>query len=230
MSLIDNLRGKPGPKAAQPMPATQASAIVAKLQTAESELRALEAQHGDAALEAIGGEAGAQDRLETISAKLKGAREKISTLEAAHAAAVKRDEAMLDAQRTSLRKTQIAAMRKHLEARNAAAERFSAAMAEAAAQYRAMIDRSAKAMAACPIGSNWPQGTLCEIDPIRQLAQHEMFRLSATPGNRDGRTLPGAALPSANVEWQPQVIKPLSETLKTASDFVIAKLTGKEAA
>jgi len=228
MTILETIRGKPGPKPAVLL-AAQAPAIAEKLKAAEAELRDLEAQHGTAALDALVGEAGAQSRFDELERNLAKVRNNVGVLRAAHKAAVERDEATIVAQRTSLRKTQLNAMRKHLEARNAAAEKFSAAIAEAAAQYHAMIDRSAKAIAACPIGSTWPQGTLCEIDPLRRVVQHEIFRLSATPGNRDGRTLPGAELPHVNVEWQPEAIKPLAERLKEASEFTVATLTGKEA-
>ena len=223
MTILEAIRGKPGTKPAQ----MQAPDVQRKLRAAEAELSELEAQHDAAALDAVIGEAGAEDRLATLNRDLTRARDHVAMLRGAHKAAIERDQAIIRAQRFALRRTQMAAMRAHLVARDAAAAALRAAIEEATKQYRALLDRSAKAIAACPIGMSWPLGTDCEADPIRRLVTHELFRLSATPGNRDGRSLPGAELPSPQVEWQPQAITPLADKIKQGSDYAISILTGR---
>jgi len=225
MTILEAIRGKPGTKAAQ----AQAPEILRRLHSAEAELAELETQHGNAALDAIVGEAGASDRLNTLNRDLAKARDSVATLRAAHDAAVERDEATITAQRAAIRKTQMAAVRKHLEARDAAAVALSAAIEEATKQYHALLDRSAKAQAACPVGMTWPISTVCETDPIRKLVRNELFRLSATAGNRDGRAFPGAELPGSEYEWQPQKIVALADAIKQGSEFAMNKLAGKAA-
>jgi hypothetical protein len=223
MTILESIRGKPGTKAHT----AQAPDVLRKLRVAEAELAELETQHGNAALDAVIGDAGAQGRLDTLTRNLASGRDKVATLKAAHHAAIERDEAAVRSQREAIRKTQFTAMKQHLAARDAAAVAFSAAIAEAAKQYHTLLDRSAKARAACPIGETWPYDTLCEIDPLRLAVEHEIFRVSATPGDMDGRSLPGARLPDVKVQWQPEATVPLADKIKKASAYTIAKLTGK---
>lgn len=223
MSVIENLRRPAAKPAAVPIP--KAPDIAAQLATAENDLAALESQHGRAALDAI---AGSPDRLTALNGKLSETRERVSMLRAAHKAALERDEESIRAQRAALRKTQIAAMRKHLEMRDRAAAALSEAISEAAKQYHLLLDHSAKAQAACPIGMNWPQGD--EWNATRRYVVNEFFRVSASPGNQDGRSLPGSEEPDARFTWQPDAIPPMAEKIKAASRFVLEKITGKSAA
>jgi hypothetical protein len=223
MTILEAIRGKPGAKTL----AAQAPEVLRKLRAAEAELAELETQHGAAALDAIADEAGASDRLATLNRNLTNARDNVATLKAAHTAAVERDEMTLNVQRTAIRKTQMAAVRKHLEARDVAAAALTEAIAEATKQYHALLDRSAKAQAACPIGTKWPFDTVCEIDPIRRLVTDEIFRASATAGNRDGRAFPGAQLSNAKYEWQPRAIPSLVETVRQSSEYAMRQLIGK---
>ncbi len=223
MTILEAIRGKPGTKAAQ------APEILRRLHAAEAELAELETQHGNAALDAIVGEAGASDRLNTLNRDLAKARDSVATLRAAHDAAVERDEATIAAQRAAIRKTQMAAVRKHLEARDAAAVALSAAIEEATKQYHALLDRSAKAQAACPVGMTWPVSTACGTDQIRGLVMNELYRASATAGNRDGRAFPGAEFPSRLFEHQPKAIPSLVDAIKQGGEFAITTLVSKAA-
>lgn len=226
MSVIENLR-RPAAKPAA-VATLKAVDIAAQLATAENDLRALESQHGSAALDAVARSPGGADRLTALNGKLSEARERVSMLRAAHKAALERDEAALAAQRAALQKTQIAAMRKHLEMRDRAAAALSEAISEAAKQYHLLLDHSAKAQAACPIGMNWPQGD--DWNGTRRYVVNEFFRVSASPGNQDGRSLPGSEEPDARFTWQPDAIPPMAEKIKAASRFVLEKITGNSAA
>src|SRR5665213_3884382 len=98
MTILEAIRGKPGTKPAQ----MQAPDVQRKLRAAEAELAELEAQHDAAALDAVIGEAGAEDRLAILNGNLKKSREHVGMLRGAHKAAVERDEATINAQRSAL--------------------------------------------------------------------------------------------------------------------------------
>lgn len=223
MSVIENLRRPAAKPAAVPIP--KAPDIAAQLATAENDLAALESQHGRAALDAI---AGSPDRLTALNGKLSETRERVSMLRAAHKAALERDEETIRAQRAALRKTQIAAMRKHIEARDQHAVALAVAIAEMAKHYHGLLDRSEKAERACPIGSQWPQHDGWAA--TKRYVINEFFRVSASPGNQDGRSLPGSEEPDARFTWQPDAIPPLPERIAKASAGVLAIVTGKSTA
>lgn len=218
MSVIDNIRGR------TPATIPQATDIARKLKEAESELATFEAEHGTAALDALSGDPKLADHLSTLHAKLIEARQRVETFRAAHKAAVERDQAARRAQLAALQRTQLTAVRTHLQARDAAAIALTGALEEAAKQFHVLLDRSAKARAACPMGMQWPP---TEYDNLRMLVAAEMYRLSASPGDNDGRALPGAAFPHVQFEHNPTAIPAMAEKIKKASVFVLAKLTGK---
>ena len=223
MSVIENLRRQ----VAKPMAGAtlKAADVAAQLATAENDLAALESEHGNAALDAI---AGNPDRLAALNGKLNEARERVSMLGAAHKAALERDEAVIQAQRAALRKTQIAAMQKHIEARNQHAVALAAAIAEAAKHYHGLLDRSEKAERACPIGSRWPQHDGWAA--TKRFVINEFYRVSASPGNQDSRALPGSEPSGADTQWNPAAIPPLADRIKAASAGVLETITGKSAA
>jgi small-conductance mechanosensitive channel len=221
---MESIRGKP---AAKPQPPLQAPEIEQRLNHAQARVSELYAQRRGTALDAETGDTAAAAQLENLNREIAAANDRVATLRAAHEAAIERDEATLQAQRAALQRTQLAAVRKHLEARNAAAVALTAALDAAAKQFHILLERSDKAQAACPIGMTWPHGALCEADPLRNLVVAELYRLSATPGNKDGHALPGAGFPSSEYEWQPATIPPMAERVGAASAYVLAKLTGK---
>ena len=90
---------------------------------------------------------------------------------------------------------------------------------------RARLDRSAKAQAACPVLTSWPDGGLCGLADLRRLVTGEMYRASAS-NSRDDRALPGAHHPSAETEWNPKGIAPLADQVKAASAFLASRLKG----
>lgn len=216
--LINSDREQPTAPSASP------PEIAAKLATAEAEVAGLEAV---AALEALVDSPTAKDRLAGIQARLAAARESAASLKAAYRTAVERDGTTIVIRRAALQKTQLAAVRKHLDARDAAAVALSAAIAEVVKHYHTLLDRSAKGMAACPVGTTWPPGSECEPDAIRKIVASELYRASASPGDRDGRTVPGGQLPDGEYLYQPATIPAMEEQIKKASDHVIAKLTGR---
>lgn len=224
MSLIERFRGSP-PKPAAPD-------IARKLQEAETQLPVLEAQHAQDALDSVTGIDGAGARLSATVEKIERLRERILTLCAAHKAAVERDAAEDRSCRAALQKTQIAAVRSHLAARDAAAEAFSAAQAEACKQFKIMQERSAKAVAACPVGFEWPGGSMCTFGDLSRAVAQEMYRLGGDPMPPHKKSFPGAKLDfplKANLKGEPHKVPPLADSLKEASARVIRVLTGRVA-
>jgi hypothetical protein len=228
MSLIDNLKGG-GAKPPQ-YEGPKAPGIAKRLETAQAELAELECQRGDVALADVLGEAGASARLTTLNHQLADARASVETLTAAHATAVQRDEAAIRAQRATLQKTQINAVRQHLAARDKAAEKLSAAIADATAAFHDLLDRSAKAQAAWPVGfGECPaEAALTTNDVLRNLVGFELHRMSAASGDLpgQGRALLGSRLPGMDFQHRPEAIPPLTEKVKAASAHIIRELTG----
>jgi septal ring factor EnvC (AmiA/AmiB activator) len=228
MSLIDNFRSGAGAKPLQYQTPT-APGIAKKLEFAKAELAELERGVGDAALESVLGTSGAADRLATLNSQLADARANVETLTAAASAALARDDAALRAHRATLQKTQLNALRQHLAARDKAAERLSAAIAEAADAYHELIDRSAKAANTAHAASFDFDGAECERDPLIRSVQYELHRLSAEPGDLggQGKALPGSIV-SPDFQHRSADIPPLPDRLKKASADVLARITGKE--
>ncbi len=214
MSLIEQLRGQSAAKPSE-----------VELAEAETELARLEAEHADAAVEALGDSPAAKQRLAGVQAQLATERPRVAPLRAAYRAAVESDEATIVIRRAALQRTQLAAVRKHIQARAAAAVALSEAITKVAEHYHVLLERSAKAQAACPVGMSWPNGALCDAESVRELVSFELFRLSASPGNRDDHALPGATLPGLEYEYQPSAIPPMSEQFAQASANIIAALT-----
>jgi hypothetical protein len=219
MSVIDRL--KPGPRPITPL---QAPEIEERIAAAEREFADVERTHGEAALDAVAGDEAAIARLNDVVAQMARTRDKITMLHAAHRAAIQRDEATVKAQRVALRKTQLASVKKHLDARDEAATALCKALEDAAKQFHLLLDRSEKAKEACPIDLEWPYDSFCEPMPIREAVVHELFRISASPGDQDSRALPGAQPTNFDYEWQPKAIAPMAPTIHKASAQTLAAL------
>lgn len=205
--------------------------IARQLSEAEDLLGALDLERGAVALEAMTGNASAEARLAEINRKLAPAKEHVETLRAARRAIVARDEANLREQRAAQRRIQINALRQHLGARDTAAEKLAGLLVEAVKQWRVLLDRSAKAQSACPIGSVWPVGgTECGDLEIRRLVARELFRVSddRDGGNGNPKAFPGAQSPSAQYLYQPEALPPMVDTIKAASAYVLNKLASEQ--
>lgn len=221
MSVLTSLRSS---VAKSPPPAELASALA----LAQAGVADLEASYGAAALDAFAKAPGAGATLEDLNRKLLAGREQVATLKAAHAAAIRREQDALAASRAALQKTQLAACRKHIEARNATAIKLSEAIADAAKAYRELQERSAKARAATPIGMTFPMGANFETDTLRNLVIAELWRASAQPGDADQLALPGAHYPHVNFQHNPGAVPALADTIKKGSDFALRQLKAPE--
>jgi hypothetical protein len=230
MSLIDRtataLRG--AGKGAAGTSAVKAPDVEAKLREAQDALAALEARHGEAALDDLLGEDGAASRLAALVKQMDATRATVTTLRAALVTARERDAAAERAARAAIHKTQVAAVKSNLEKRDAAAAAFAIAAAEAVKQFRLLIEHSGKAHAANPIGGEWPTGGLYQLGDLKRLCAQELFRLDAHDGTYgDGKSFPGASVSDFDKVGQPDKIAPLTDELKANSAYIVGKLTGR---
>ena len=218
MTITDTFRAV----ANSAMPAITVTAIEAKLAKARQDVAGFQAEHGEAALAAVAGTAGAQNRLDGLRHALAQAQGEVSTLDAALIAAKERDAAALRKNRAALQKTQFAALRKHLEARDAAAEALVAAIAETARQWKILVERSAKAQAANPIGGIFPDGALTTEGALLEALELEIARAFAV--ERVEASYPGLR-PIDAAELAPA----LMGKIKNASAHVVKAIASRQA-
>jgi hypothetical protein len=203
-----------------------APAINWKLQDVLNRLKPLEASQAELALDAELGGAGAAERLTKLQADIAAEKATIGKLKLAHTAGLGRDQVAERAQRAALRKAQVAALRKHLEARDSAADALTVAIAEAVKQFKVLVERSRKGGDASPIGSEWPEGAITGIGQIQALVAQELYRIDGGDpmiGNR--RSFPGAAVLHLDYQGKPHAIVPLADHLRANSKFILDTVT-----
>jgi hypothetical protein len=218
-ALLVSLKSRTSAKS--PLPADLQKAVL----SIEAELADLQTEYGGLSLDAYSGVAGADKALETLSKKLGVARDRAATLKAAHSASLEREAAAVSASRAALQRSQFNAASKHLDLRDAAAGKFSKAIAEASAAYRELQTHNTKARGACPIGMSWPGGTT--FDEVRGLAAAEFWRHSDGQNNQDGLALPGAGPNDSKYQHNPTAIPDLKERLEKETAWVKEKLKSK---
>lgn len=232
MALPDTTlrRGRP------PIPTgpEQAPPIAAKVAEAEQQIASLRHKRPEYALGVVNGIEGADARLAEVDAKLGELERRLNVLNAAHDAAVAADRRMFAAQRAALHATQVAKVKRELDARGEAAARLSKAIETATAAFRDLIEHSRQAQRANPVGGIWPKGSYCEDDKIIELVQRELWRLGgsdyaawASGPDRPPPPFPGGE-PLNWIERQPSKCPPLVERLKQASERTLSVLTGQE--
>jgi hypothetical protein len=201
--------------------------IERKLARAQEDVGGFGAEYAEASLDALNGKPGAQNRVDSIEAEHARAAALVKQLSAALAAAKARDEEELRANRAALRKTQTAACKAHLNARDRAAEAMSTALLETARQWKLLVEHSEKAQNATPIGTRWPEGDAAAsaYGELVRLVTREMRLASHNAGLDTHHRIPGAA-PIDDV----LNVLPLVTMIKQASVCAIAAITGKPAA
>lgn len=225
MSLIDRFKSDPAAADAK-IPPMISPKIAADLQQAEAALATLQARYDGAALSAALNEPGASGVLADLLAGIATARDRVTALTAAHRAALTRDEASARQARALIQKTQINAVKSHLQRRDKAAERLAKLLEEAMAEWKLLTVHSEKAKLANPIGGEWPDGGCNGLGEVRRLVEQELFRL----GNEtvvSGRTFPGAKVYHHDLDNNPPAVPPLADVLRKASEHVMAVLTGR---
>jgi hypothetical protein len=207
-------------------PATAAE-IKARLAAQDAAVRDLERRHAQVSLAWAVGEDGAAGALQTIDGELEAARREGRALQAALALA--QDKAVQEeaARIAALQATQIRAVEQHLGQRDKAAAELAVAIENAVSAYRRLLDRSAKARSACPVGAKWPGG-LCDVGALKETIGHEMWRVGAGPAGPNGIGFP-SAFPGAHpprIGAEPGTIEPMAEVVQRASRHVLDTLKG----
>jgi len=223
MSILERALG------AKPKPVDPAI-LQTRLADANRHIRELESQYAAVALEwASGGptEAAKRDRLE---ADITAAKRDRDALTAALALAREAEAARERENAAALRAKQVRAVVQHLRGRTRAAAELSAAIAQAASAFKAMIEASEKANAACPIGSAWPMGSLCSFGELKKLTEAELYRHGGDPSLSHARSFPGADARDFTKAGNPASLTPIVDALQAADDFVINVLKGRQPA
>lgn len=223
MSIIENLtKGRDAPKSHAPA----APDIRKKLDGLQSKLSSMQSQLAEMAFEAHQGSAEAARKFITTKEQIEQIKAEVSQLNLALKVALERDHAEVLRQRASLHKGQLAKVRKDLDARDAAARAMETALAQAAEQYKIVIERSRAASLANPIGGEWPAGSISELHEIKPLLAAQLYKLM--PGDVMGRLSP---FPGADCDLDyrglPDKIKTLADALSENSRYIMTTLTGK---
>lgn len=221
-SLIDRLARKPTEK---PSPRRLAPEIEPRLRAAEQHLDGLEAQLGDARLDAELGKPDAGINLAALTKQLGAAKDDLLGLREAFRRASERDQRADADARARLQGSQFAAMQAHARASFEAMVELSAAAEAAAKAYRRFVDARAKMIAAVPIGAALPPGVT--LDAGEALVAGELYRHSGVtePGQRG--MFPGAKAPSFDVWAQPHLIPPAVDTIKQQNEHVLSHIKGQ---
>jgi len=215
-------RGRPptpkGPETAPP--------IAERIDAAEHRLADLQSQHGPAAIEWAQGIEGAADRLAAIEQDITDVERELARLRVAHDEAVAADQRMLAQQRAAIQAAQLRKVKREFELRDDAALRLSVAIENAVSAYRDLILHSRAATRACPLGSTWPNGSLCGDGELQRAVDQEMFRLGDTdPVER----IPSFPRMDRYLLAHPNKVVPLAERVRRQSAITLANLKGEPA-
>jgi hypothetical protein len=224
----------------KPAPGTDSAEVVApKLADAQTKLAELEAQATAAALSAALGEMGASARLTDINSLLDVARRDTVQLQSAYVLAQQRD-AMAQAEIDSRgRRSQIAEMKKHADARLEAAIQMCAALKKASLAYSEFLRLTDLMATSMPLGLlnhvvPWHQIEI-EIDGrlfparIENVVAGEMYR-HADLSRRDrpsGAALPGSAAPVEHQRLNPAAIEPADKAVQRANAWLLGLIEGR---
>lgn len=220
MNILSKLKPASGSKA----PTTPE--IAERIRTTEAEVARLDGELGEVALAEFLGAPGAAEKATALSGQLMQLRETLAKLKRAQVVALEHEEAEQRRVRVQLARTQIRNVKEALAARDEAAVAMNAALAEACQQFKTLVAKSTKARSACPLGMEWPAGSLCEFSDLHRLVEETLWKFGANPtlGARDH--FPGAKT-TFDLMHQPERIPDLPDTIKASSAHVLAVLDGR---
>jgi hypothetical protein len=211
----------------------RSSEIEQRLAAAQAEHAQLQADYGAAALDAEAGLDGAAERFATIQAARDKAASRISDLTAALGAAQEAEQRERFALQARKRKRDLKAIEDALTARDKAAERIVAGVAEAVAGWRDLMHHTEAACQPIPEArSRYGEGFALGMNQLRRLVENELYREGAyrkRPGDDPGLhpgNFPGGHPPSVNLYEAPSRIPPLDKTIKEASANLLKLLSG----
>jgi len=228
MSITDTIKKRIG-RPPVPVGPDLAPVVKARIDEATTQLHALQAEVPSAALDAVQEKEGAVDRLADLQSKIAAVDGELATLRHAFAEAEQQDRKKWAQQRAAIHRSAWLGVKRHLEARDDAAQRMSVAIEGAVAAFRDMLAAGDKALhAAAPLASRSLVGD--------RLLPSELYKATATELRRLGEEWPKqptspAAFPTdrqAGVPLRSEIHVPLAEELRRRSADLLAELDGSE--
>jgi hypothetical protein len=211
---------------AKPMP--NPADLEARIAGQQALVADIEQRHALASLDWAAGVRNAGERMQALYAELTAAKGELAGLEAAYKLALREKERTDAINRAALHATQINAIVQHLAARDKAAAELASLLEQVAAAYKTLVHRSDKAMAANPLGGQWPGGSMCELGAIKELIECELYRLAGDPSIGGKLTFPGARCGDLRFLSNPDAIRPMVEAITEASKHVLNVLKGRK--
>jgi hypothetical protein len=167
--------------------------VKAKITGEQTRMVELEAQRGEAALDA---ETGDDTRLREISAELERARSRLSDLGAALAATEKRKQAEIAAKLKAEWLEKVENYERAMNAFTVQAERMRQSSRQYAEDYRKFVKKGIAVIRANPTGTLPPAGTIFDSHFLSNAVAQELARLQPpTMGEPPSDRAPGTAMP-----------------------------------
>jgi hypothetical protein len=226
MPIADAIRD-----AVTPLAPLRASEIEARLHRAQNEQAALNVGFDELALDAEVGVAGAADRFTERQAAVRACVAKIERLEAALKGAKDNEQRERFAIQARKRVRDLKKVEETLVAREKAAERLVAGIAEATSAYRAIQELTEQACRPVPeIRARYGEAWLLGMGQLKRAVESELYRQGAhrkKPGDDPGYhpgSFPGGKPPNADLIESPQRLEPLDVAIKNATTGLMALL------
>ena len=229
--------GPPAPEPAAELRRISSGDVAAKIDEAQAALGTINANFSRLAFEAASGSPDAEAQLATAKSQRAELSDKVETLRTVHAEAVAHEH-RLDRRRTrNFTETQVRAARSHITRRNKAAARLSAAIIEAVAAYREMVESGEKAATASPDKGAWLRPSLTSLGKIREAVSDELWKVGGDHRPLSGGvfSFPPCRPPSVGTASNPDRIEPLADLLKRDTEYLVgnwkqmlAQLDGEE--
>ena len=199
-----------------------------------ADLNATASAYGAAALDAEAGLPGAADAFASIQARKRQLEARIADLTAALGAAQEAEQRERFALQARKRKRDLKAIEEALAARDKAAERIVAGIAQATAAYRDLMQATETACRPVPMARDkYGENLALGASQLRRLVEGELYRLGAwpkKPGDDPGPhpgNFPGGKPPSADLWEAPDRIAALDVTVRQASARLLELLAAQ---
>ena len=230
MSLTDNFRrNKPGAGRPPTYTAPLAPPLRDKLGAVRHQIEQLGPKIEQLSLAVTLGEVD-RSALDSENATLDALKVQERTLTAALAEAERVDRAAMIKRRSAQRAKELAALKQAVADRDAAAKAFTSAITAAADAFHKLLDANTAIIRGVPFGDQLPASAEFSVRALRNAVAAEMARVSASPGDQNGRALPGSEAGSQLLKFQPENIPPLADVIAKSGAFVLRELTESVAA
>jgi hypothetical protein len=199
-----------------------------------ADLNSTASAYGAAALDAEAGLPGAADAFAAVQAKKRQLEARIADLTAALGAAQEAEQRERFALQARKRRRDLKAIEEALAARDKAAERIVAGIAQATTAYRDLMQANETACRPVPMARDkYGENLALGASQLRRLVEGELYRLGAwpkktgdDPGPHPGN-FPGGKPPSADLWEAPSRIVPMDHAIKEASARLLELLAAQ---